>query len=127
MPLDLRYLLPLVYMAALFAISSIPGTTMEATPGLQLITPTWQNLLHIPIFGGLALAWLWALERRLTSSQQQAYAAFALTLVFAAIDETWQSTVPGRYGSLTDLGLDAVGAGLALWLLAPRLSTSARS
>jgi VanZ family protein len=119
---NLRIGLPLVYMALLFAMSSLPGTGLETTPGLGEITPKWQNLLHIPVFGGLSLAWLWALQRRLPVARQRAYAAFALTLLYAAVDESWQNTIPGRFGSLNDFGLDALGAGLALWCLGPCLS-----
>ena len=117
-----RLILPLAYMAALFALSSIPATGLESTPGLQEITPRWQNLLHIPVFGGLALVWMWALQPRLPEAWQQYVLAFALTLVYAAVDESWQSTIAGRFGSLSDFGLDVLGAGLALWLLGPLVS-----
>jgi VanZ family protein len=113
----LRIILPLAYMAGLFAMSSIPAAGLEGTPGLRGITPKWQNLLHVPVFGGLALSWFWALQTRLASTRNQVRLAFAITLLYAAVDEIWQSTIPGRVGCFGDLGLDAVGAGLALWLL----------
>lgn len=40
--------------------------------------------------------------------------ALALTLAWAVLDELHQTTVPGRFGSLTDMLLNALGAVLAL-------------
>jgi VanZ family protein len=110
-----RLLLPIFYMAALFAMSSIPGKTMEVTPGLRLVTPQWQNLLHIPVFGGLTLVWFWALQSGLRAKKRGAYTALVFTIVYACVDEAWQTRIPGRLGSLTDLGLNTLGALLALW------------
>ncbi len=114
----LRYLLPLCYMAALFSVSSIPGDVMAVEPAFRWMTPNLQNLLHVPVFGGLALCWLWALEYRFTTEKNWFITAFFLTLMYAIVDEGWQSHIPGRYGSFTDLALDALGAALALWLVA---------
>ena len=124
---DLRFLLPLACMAVLFAISSMPGATMESTAGFRLLTPSWQNLLHIPVYGGLTLAWWWALEHRLSGHRRRAFAAVAITLAYAAVEEFWQSTIPGRYGSFTDFGLDAAGAWLAVSYLIVRLSVPVRN
>ena len=84
-----RLLIPLGYMTALFAISSIPGHTMEVTPGLRWVTPQWQNLLHVPLFGGLAFSWFWSLNGVVKIPAQRIYTAFVLTLLYAVIDETW--------------------------------------
>jgi len=110
-----RYLLPLGYMIVLFCVSSIPGHVMEVTPGFRLLTPNWQNLLHVPVYGGLALSWCWALETHLTAARSRLIAAFTLTVMYGIVDETWQLYIPGRYGSITDLVLNALGAVLALW------------
>lgn len=115
-----RYLLPMCYMVALFCVSSIPGDVMEVAPGFRLLTPNWQNLLHVPVYGGLALSWWWALETRLTEKKPRLIAAFTLTMMYGLVDETWQLYIPGRYGSLTDLALNALGAAIALWLVARR-------
>lgn len=116
----IRYLLPLGYMMALFCVSSIPGDVMEAAPGFRWITPTWQNLLHIPAYAGLALCWWWALDARFATTRPKLIAAVTLTMMYALVDESWQLYIPGRYGSLTDLALNAIGALLALWFIARR-------
>ncbi len=105
-------------MAALFYVSSIPGDVMEVAPGFRLLTPTWQNLLHAPVYGGLALSWWWTLETQLAEKKSRLIAAFTLTMIYGLVDETWQLYIPGRYGSLTDLALNALGAAIALWLVA---------
>ena len=86
------------------------------------MTPAWQNLLHIPVFGGFAMSWWWALEHRLPQRRQRAYAALTVTLAYAAVDEFWQSTIPGRLGSVIDFCLDAAGAWLAIRYLTPLIS-----
>tara|TARA_R110002073_G_scaffold319036_1_gene493498 strand:+ start:98 stop:442 length:345 start_codon:yes stop_codon:yes gene_type:complete len=108
-------------MMALFCVSSIPGDVMEAAPVFRWVTPNWQNLLHAPVYGGLALSWLWALETRFTTVRNRVVAAFILTMMYAFVDEGWQLHIPARYGSLTDLALNALGAVLALWVVARRL------
>lgn len=113
----LRYLLPLGYMAALFSVSSIPGNVMETDPAFRWITPNLQNLLHVPVFGGLALCWLWALKNDIPIIRNRMIVVLILTLIYAMVDESWQTRIPGRYGSFTDLLLDTVGAVLALWLV----------
>ena len=117
-----RLLLPLAYTAGLFLLSSVPGDADTGTPvGMifQWITPQWQNLLHIPLYGGLAASWLWGLTPFSLSPNARLLTALALTLAWAVVDESYQSTVPGRYGSLTDLALNAVGA-ILIVLIAKR-------
>lgn len=91
-----------------------------SNPGFRLLTPNWQNLLHVPVYGGLALSCWWALETRLTEKKPRLIAAFTLTMMYGLVDESWQLYIPGRYGSLTDLALNALGAAIALWVVARR-------
>ncbi len=115
-----RYLLPTCYMAALFYVSSMPGHVMEADPVFRWMTPNLQNLLHVPVYGGLALSWWWALETRIIEKKPKLITAFTLTIIYGFVDESWQLYIPGRYGSLTDLALNALGAAIALWIVARR-------
>ena len=48
--------------------------------------------------------------------------AFLFAVVFAASDEWHQTFVPGRYGKVRDVALDALGAALALSVYARRSS-----
>ena len=116
-----RLLLPLAYMAAIFALSSIPDTAAPETGlerVLQWISPELQNLLHIPLFGGLAWCWHWGLQSWVKQERWRVGAALALTLAYSVLDEIHQLGVPGRFGSLTDVALNAAGAVLALAVIA---------
>ena len=113
----MRILLPSAYMLALFLLSSIPGDISSDNlvgKAFQWVTPSWQNLLHVPLYAGLATSWLWALNAYPLKSHTYLASAFVLTLLWAIADETYQLSVPGRYGSLTDLALNALGAFLAV-------------
>ena len=114
-------MVPLAYMAALFALYSIPDTITPETSlerALHWVSPGFQNLLHIPLFGGLAWCWHWGLRSWMKQEQWRLGAALALTLAYAVLDEIHQLGVPGRFGSLTDVVLNAVGAVLALAVIA---------
>jgi VanZ family protein len=104
-------------MAALFFMSSIPGNLPEdrlVGQIFQWFSPNWQNLLHVPLYAGLTASWLWALAERRISHPVWLAVAFLLTIIWAALDEAHQLSVPGRYASLTDLALDLAGALLAV-------------
>lgn len=114
---NLRVVVPLAYMAAIFALSSIPDTITPETSlerALHWVSPGFQNLLHIPLFGGLAWCWQWGLRGWIHNDTRRIAVALALTLAWAILDELHQTTVPGRFGSLTDILLNALGAVLAL-------------
>lgn len=97
-PRALSLWLPVVAWAGLiFALSSIPnlGTGLG----------TWDLVLrkaaHAAEFAVLGFLLLRALGRET--------AALAVGIAYAASDELHQHFVPGRQGSLLDVGLDAVG------------------
>ena len=110
-------LLPLGYMAVLLLLSSIPG---DASPDnlvgkvFQWVSPGWQNLLHIPLYAGLAASWLWALAGYPLGHRHRLGISLVLTMLWAIVDETYQMGVPGRYGSLTDMALNMLGASGAI-------------
>lgn len=113
-------ILPLCYMAALLLLSSVPGDNSDEQVPAQVlysIAPHWQNLLHIPIYGGLTLCWAWALTAYPLRFKHRLVTAFGLTLAWAVIDERYQMSVPGRYGSVTDIGLNIIGAVCAVALI----------
>ena len=114
-------LVTLGYMAGIYWLSSIPG---EANPDSTLLSgiiqwtpPAIQNLAHIPLFG--VLAWLW--DRLLNCWIKNGQLLFSLVFLLATgigiLDELHQLTVPGRYASLTDIALNTLGAGFAVWMI----------
>jgi hypothetical protein len=111
-----RFVLPLGYMTALLLLSSIPGDQTDGTVGqlFQWITPQWQNLLHVPLYAGLAASLLWALAGYPLQHRTQLFIALLVTISWAVVDETYQIGIPGRYASFTDLLLNILGACLAV-------------
>lgn len=115
---NIKLLLPLAWMAGIFVLSSIPDIdqpTNLAEQALHWVSPQLQNILHIPLYFGLAMSWLWALgERQKLGHRLMTTAVVAGS--WALLDEYHQLFVPGRFGSWTDVVLDEIGvlAGLAV-------------
>jgi hypothetical protein len=110
-------------MAAIFALSSIPDTAAPETAleqALHWASPEFQNLLHAPLFGGLAWCWHWGLQSLVKQVPWRLGAALTLTLAYSILDEVHQLGVPGRFGSLTDVALNTVGAVLVIGAMAAR-------
>ncbi|SFF94532.1 VanZ family protein [Neptunomonas qingdaonensis] len=109
-----RLTAPFIYMGLIFLLSSVPGNNINPETFLERsliwISPGFQNLLHIPLFFGLALTWIYALEKHIKSNYLTLLTAFALSMLYGIFDEFHQIQVPGRYGSISDLLLDALGA-----------------
>ncbi len=118
-------LLPLAYMTAIFMLSSIPGEIDPHETGVMRVflwvPPDVQNLLHVPVFAGLAWLWCLALRPWGLSPDRLAWLAFALTLAYGVADEIHQSFVPGRLANGADLLLNVIGAALAVWAFRGRL------
>lgn len=114
-----RLLLPILYMTVILLLSSLPGNTSspdQLAVKLDLLSPFLQNFLHIPLYGGLMFCWFWSLldsDTRVTTIQ----AGAAISILFAAVDESFQSTVPGRTMSALDFVLDITGVLIASALL----------
>ena len=107
---------PLLYMAGIFCLSSIPdyGSANSSLNPLAWITPNVQNFLHLPVYAGLASLWFWALRHWMTESGYRIVLTLIITVGFGLFDEWHQTFVPGRYGSLTDAGFNVIGAVMGL-------------
>ncbi len=107
---------PLLYMAGIFGLSSISdqGAANDTLNPLAWISPNVQNFLHLPVYGGLAFLWFWALRHWLAKSGYKYLLALTLTLGFGLLDEWHQTFVPGRFGSLTDAVFNLIGAVIGL-------------
>ena len=78
------------------------------------------------VFGILALL-VWRALATTTDVRRPAAWAIALTVLYAITDELHQGAVDGRHASAVDVGIDAVGAlvavaliGLLRWRRSPR-------
>lgn len=126
MPRKLIWAMPALYMAFILALSSIPGEVADGGPApLGWLPSLLANLLHVPLYTGLALVWCLTLHvpTRLPP-RRVAVIAVLLATAFGAIDELYQHLTPGRTPSLDDVATNALGAlvggivfvyGLAWW------------
>jgi VanZ family protein len=113
-----RVIWPLLYMAGIFCLSSISdqGIANHTLNPLAWLSPNVQNFLHLPVFGGLASLWFWALRHWIAETGYKYLLALIFTLGYGLLDEWRQTFVPGRYGSLTDVGFNVIGAIIGLWI-----------
>ena len=100
-------------MVVIFAMSSIPGDSKEGGWNLlRYVEPQWQNLLHIPLFALLQILWLRAFTRIGRHGIHIMLVCLSISLIYSLLDELHQLYVPGRYASLTDVGLNIIGVTL---------------
>jgi VanZ family protein len=104
-------------MALLMFASLIPGHTRLgglAFTWLFAKTPTLlQKVLHVGLYGVLALLLCWTFEG-IQSSAYRFTISFITAVVFGAVMEWCQTRVPGRYGTVHDVAINAAGAALGL-------------
>ena len=126
-----RYWLPpLAWMALIWGLSTEIGSAERTgellLPLVRLLlpwaTPTQIDVIHrllrklghLAEYGILAALWFRALNvaARVRPSAS-AWAALALSVTWAGLDELHQATVPSRNASAIDVAIDAAGATLA--------------
>jgi VanZ like family len=105
----LRGLVALVYMGGVLSLSALPGR-QAARWGFSAYA---LDLLHIPLFAGLALVTMWAL---VAPRAQRAILVATGLVLFAGIDEILQLWVPGRAASFADFARDALGIAIGIAL-----------
>ena len=103
------------YMVGLFVLSSIPDNG-DGGYIIGLVTPTIQNLLHIPVYGLLALLWIFTLRAYGSSEHRSVLLALLLSAAYGGIMEFWQFWIPGRFASLMDFFLNVIGILLFTWI-----------
>jgi hypothetical protein len=106
-------------MVSIYLLSSISGDATNPNSAsiiLSLIPSSLQNLLHIPLFAGLFLSYHWAFSRTFVTKSLAKFIIVFACISFAALDELHQMTVPGRFASLSDFALDALGIASGLFL-----------
>jgi VanZ family protein len=113
-----RAIFPLVLMAILFVVSTIPG---QAHPGdsdfvwLVSVTPKLlQKSMHVVLYAILAWLWVWTLRPLRLRLPAQLVLAVAITVAFGATMEVFQTTIPGRFGTLNDVFINGLGAAIGL-------------
>ena len=104
-------------MALLMLAALIPGCPR---PGdsvfLHLVAKTpalIQKILHFCLYGVLVMLLAWSLES-IQSNTYRFVTAYIIAVVFGAVMEWCQTRVPGRFGTVYDVALNAAGAALGL-------------
>ena len=121
----LYWLPPLAWMAAIFAGSSLTGTTVDRAAAPARIGP---EVAHAVEYGVLALLLYRAFGSSGVKARWAIWAAvLLLTIAYAATDELHQSFVPGRDPSWQDLGYDSLGAFVGLPLAELTLALKRRA
>jgi VanZ family protein len=105
-----RFVPPLLLMALIFGLSSIP--TLNS--GLGTTDFFLRKLAHMTEYALLWLLWVRALGPR------NALWAAAIAIGYSATDEWHQSFVDGRHGTPVDVVIDATGVAIAA-ALRPRM------
>ena len=109
-----RWLPSISIMVTIFAFSSIPSYEMPNFAWADALVKKGGHMLG---YGLLAMAYLWGLRaERNDSKGNRAAARYAwlLAVLYACTDEFHQLFVAGRRASLVDVGMDALGAGIAM-------------
>lgn len=120
--IHLRYLVTFSFASLVALLSLTPGRSGLDDTGfvwLVAITPTpIQKLMHLLVYAALAALWVWTLRggRR---NRRTFLLALALAFGEGALLEWAQVAIPGRFGTLVDVLINAAGA--ACGLLAARL------
>jgi VanZ family protein len=108
---------PLVLMAVIFAFSAQP----DLNSGLGTIDLVGRKLIHACEYALLTFLW-WRALRTVVAPGPAALFAFSLAIGYAGADELHQHFIRGRHGTPVDVGIDAVGAGIAAVLIRRRLT-----
>jgi VanZ family protein len=123
-PTAYRWLLTLAFMAVIVVLSLTPDQGRPDDSVFQwlvaITSPPVQKFLHVVVFAILALLWMWTLadvESRLV----RILLTLLCSVVLGVALEWFQTQVPGRFGTITDVLLNiagtVIGIGLAVLLI----------
>ena len=112
-PIPYRWLVTLAFIALVVVLSVTPGRTQpDDSIFAWLIVNTsrpMQKVLHFIVYATLAMLWMWTFDA-LESNRLRIVLALTLTIGLGTSLEWYQTTVPGRFGTLTDVLLNIAGA-----------------
>ena len=116
----LRWLPALLLMIVIFTFSSMPASNLPFFGELDFLLKKGGHAIGYAMLG---LAYFFALPPRLSTGYRWAL-ALLMAILFALSDEFHQSFVEGRTSTLRDVGIDTVGAAVALTVAAIYSSNS---
>jgi VanZ family protein len=109
------WLPPIALMAVIFGFSAQP----DLNSGLGTIDLIGRKVIHMSEYGLLCFLW-WRALRTVATGNRAVVLAFAVAVAYAATDEYHQRFIHGRHGTPVDVGIDAVGAAVAVVLIRRR-------
>jgi VanZ family protein len=112
--LDL-WLPPLLLMAVIFVLSAQP----DLNSGLGTLDTIGRKLIHMTEYALLCFLW-WRALRTVAPPSRALVLALAIAIGYAATDEFHQQFISGRHGTPVDVFIDALGAGVAAFLIQRR-------
>ena len=125
-PLAYRWAATLLFVAVLAALSTTAGTgrrSGDVFGWLYDVTPApAQKTFHVVSYAILALLLMWALST-IASFGQRAVLVAALSLGLGIALEWYQTRVPGRFGTVSGVLLDALGVAIGIGAAAAVLMT----
>jgi VanZ family protein len=109
-----RLLITFIFLGALFVLSTIPAREQSGDSTFVWLiarTPSLiQKSLHVALYAVLTGLWVWTLETLPMKLSQRLSMAFVFSVAFGAAMEWYQTRIPGRFGTLFDVLLNALGA-----------------
>jgi VanZ family protein len=96
-------------MMVIFTFSSIPSAELPSLGWFDMLVKKGGHILG---YGILSMAYL----RGLDMDKKNLWIAWLLSIIYSITDEIHQIFVPGRHASVWDIGFDAGGAAVALFL-----------
>lgn len=112
MPVAARLFITVSFMALIVALSVVPGRPQPGDSAFVWIVaatpPTLQKTMHVVVYAAMTLLLGWTLQT-VRSRTLRLVTAAGIALCFGALMEWFQTMVPGRFGALIDVALNAVG------------------
>jgi glycopeptide antibiotics resistance protein len=116
-PVGYRWALTLTFAAFVIGLSVTPGLERPDDNIFSWLfantAPLAQKILHIVTYAILTALWMWTLAG-VTSTQARVALTLALAMGLGIALEWFQTTVPGRYGTITDILLNSLGVALGI-------------
>ena len=109
-----RWLAVVLCMGVIFALSATPSLASPFEPFDDFVL---RKLAHLVEYVVLTALLFRALRLHMARKAYALLIAALVAVLYAFSDEWHQTFVPGREGSLRDVGIDALGiAGVSIWL-----------
>ena len=116
-PVGIRWLVTFSYVILIVILSVTPGQD-QIDDGifvwLVVNTPTLlQKTMHVAVYAGLSFLWMWAMEK-VWPRVVRLSVSFILPVSLGVFLEWYQTSIPGRFGTLLDVLLNSGGSALGL-------------